>query len=315
MPTESQSRTRLLLGDEGLARLQKAHVLLFGLGGVGSYTAEALARAGVGALTIVDDDMVSESNLNRQLIALHSTLGQPKAAVEAARIADIAPGCLVTPVRLFYGPDTAAQLPFARPGQRAGIPFGGYDYIIDAVDTVTAKLEILQNAAAAGIPAISCMGTGNKLHPELLQVTTLEKTQGCPLARVMRRECRKRGLKNVRVVYSTEPPIPPRADGGAGEGALPKQGGASVAACASAPGTPAASKSPAQGPFAPGTPAAGKSPASGPFAPVLPAAGKSPAPARPGRPKTVVPGSVSFVPGAAGLLLAAEVVRALAGVD
>lgn len=290
MPMEE--RTRLLLGDEGVARLQKAHVLLFGLGGVGSYTAEALARAGVGALTIVDDDTVSESNLNRQLIALRSTLGRPKALVEAARIADISPGCIVTPVRLFYGPDTAAQLPFARPGECADIPFGGYDYIIDAVDTVTAKLEILQRAAAAGIPAISCMGTGNKLHPELLRVTTLEKTQGCPLARVMRRECRKRGLKNVRVVYSTEPPVRLRMPSGAGES------GAPAASAGHAPGSGAAQSLGTAPNAAAACPSAGPDPA---------------APARPGRPKTVVPGSVSFVPGAAGLLLAAEAVRALAG--
>lgn len=266
MPMEE--RTRLLLGEDGIARLRAAHVLLFGLGGVGSYAAEALARAGVGALTLVDDDTVSESNLNRQLIALRSTVGLPKVEAEAARIADIAPGCRVTPVRLFYGPQTAERLPFAPPGQRADIPFGGYSYIIDAVDTVSAKLEILQRAAAAGLPAISCMGTGNKLHPECLRVGLLEETQGCPLARVMRRECRRRGLAGVRVVYSTEPP---RAVFGAAENAADAAGADSTA---------------------------------GPDAPQ-----------RPGRPKRNVPGSVSFVPGAAGLLLAAEVVRALAGVE
>lgn len=250
MPMEE--RTRLLLGEEGIARLNAAHVLLFGLGGVGSYAAEALARAGVGALTLVDDDLVSESNLNRQLIALRSTVGRPKAEVAAARIADINPACRVTPVRLFYGPQTANSLPFAGPDGPL------YDYVVDAVDTVSAKLEILQRAAAEGIPAISCMGTGGKLHPELLQLTTLEKTEGCPLARVMRRECRKRGLKKVRVVYSAEPALPGAA----------------------------------------------------PFEPAEPGA-----PARPGAPKRTVPGSVSFVPGAAGLILAGAVVRALAGVE
>lgn len=246
-------RTRLLLGDEGISRLKSAHVLLFGLGGVGSYAAEALARAGVGALTLVDDDLVSESNLNRQLIALRSTLGLPKAEAAAGRIADINPACRVTPVRLFYGPDTANALPFAGPEGPL------YDYVIDAVDTVSAKLEILQRAAAAGIPVISCMGTGGKLHPELLRLGILEKTEGCPLARVMRRECRKRGLKKVRVVYSAE---------------LPRPGYAS-------PET------------------------AGPEA--IPSA-------RSGASKRAVPGSVSFVPGAAGLMLAGEAVRALAGV-
>lgn len=243
-------RTELLLGAEGVRRLRQAHVLLFGLGGVGSYAAEALARAGVGALTLVDDDTVSESNLNRQLVALRSTLGQPKVQVAAARIADIDPTCRVTPVQLFYMPGTAGQLPFGGPGVH-------YDYIVDAVDTVTAKLEILQQARAAGVPAISCMGTGNKLHPELLRLATLEQTQGCPLARVMRRECRARGLKGVRVVYSIEPPLPARA----------------------------AAESPA---------------------------GQI---GHPGAAKKAVPGSVSFVPGAAGLMLAGAVVRALAGAE
>ncbi len=270
MPMEE--RTRLLLGDEGVARLQRAHVLLFGLGGVGSYTAEALARAGVGALTLVDDDRVSESNLNRQLIALRSTVGLPKTEAAAARIADISPACRVVPVRLFYTPGTAAQLPFAGP---AG-PL--YDYIVDAVDTVSAKLEILQRAAEAGIPAISCMGTAGKLHPELLRLGVLEQTEGCPLARVMRRECRKRGLKNVRVVYSAEPARP---------GYAPAQ-----PACGPAAG--AQTDGPAAGPESGG-------PENGP-------------PHRPGRPKRAAPGSVSFVPGAAGLMLAGEVVRALAGV-
>ena len=172
-----EERTALLLGAQGMEKLAGAHVLLFGLGGVGSYTAEALARSGVGALTLVDDDVVAESNLNRQLVALRSTLGQSKAEVAARRIADITPGCRVTPVRLFYTPETADQLPFA-----------GYDYVIDAVDTVSAKLEIIRRAKEAGVPVISCMGTGNKLHPEKLEVTWLDKTQGCPLARVMRRQ-------------------------------------------------------------------------------------------------------------------------------
>lgn len=239
-------RTALLLGEEGILRLKNAKVLVFGLGGVGSYTVEALARSGVGLLTLVDDDVVSESNLNRQLVALRSTLGMHKTEVAKRRIADISPDCQVTTIPLFYTPETADQ-----------ISFEGYDYVIDAVDTVSAKLEILQRAKAAGVPAISCMGTGNKLHPEKLCVTTIEQTQGCPLARVMRRECKQRGLKNVKVVYSTEPPIRHQGD------AMQQQNNE----------------------------------------------------LRSGAPKKSTPGSVSFVPGCAGLMLAAEVVRAIAQVD
>ena len=245
-------RTALLLGSDGVERLKNAHVLLFGLGGVGSYTAEALARAGVGALTLVDDDTVSETNLNRQLVALRSTVGKNKAQVAADRIRDIDPDCRVTVVPMFYMPETADRLPFDGPVR--------YDYIVDAIDTVTAKLEILRRAQAAGVPVISSMGTGNKLHPERLELTMLSKTSGCPLARVMRQECRKRGIRDVRVVYSTEPPI-------------------------SAKGA------------------------------VEPPAGTADGGERPGAPKKTVPGSVSFVPGAAGLMLAGAVVRALAGVD
>ena len=197
-------RTGLLLGEDGVERLKKAHVLLFGLGGVGSYAAEALARAGVGSLTLVDDDTVSESNLNRQLVALRSTLGQNKAQVAAARIRDINPDCNVTVAPVFYMPATSHELPFDGPVH--------YDYIVDAIDTVTAKLEIIRQAQAAGVPVISSMGTGNKLHPELLQLTKLSKTTGCHLARVMRKECRARGLKDIPVVYSTEAPIPPYED-------------------------------------------------------------------------------------------------------
>ena len=189
-----EERTRLLLGDAGIEKLKNAHVILFGVGGVGGYTAEALARAGVGRLTLVDADAVSDSNRNRQILALCSTVGRPKVQVAAERIADINPDCIVEPVQLFYTLETADQ-----------IPFEGADYVVDAIDTVTAKLELIRRAKAAGVPVISCMGTGNKLRPELLQLTTLEKTEGCPLAKVMRVECRKRGLKNVPVVYSTEP--------------------------------------------------------------------------------------------------------------
>ena len=194
-----EERTALLLGEEGVARLRAAHVILFGLGGVGGHVAEALARAGVGQLTLVDADTVAESNLNRQILALRSNLGQPKAQAAAARVRAINPDCRVQPVEMFYLPENADSL-----------PFDGADYVVDAVDTVTAKLEIITRAQAAGVPVISCMGTGNRLHPEMLRLGMLSKTRGCPLARVMRRECRARGLADIPVVYSEEPALTPR---------------------------------------------------------------------------------------------------------
>lgn len=231
-----EERTALLLGEEGVARLRAAHVILFGLGGVGGHVAEALARAGVGQLTLVDADTVAESNLNRQILALRSNLGQPKAQAAAARVQAINPDCRVQPVEMFYLPENADSL-----------PFDGADYVVDAVDTVTAKLEIIIRAQAAGVPVISCMGTGNRLHPEMLRLGMLSKTSGCPLARVMRRECRARGLADIPVVYSEEPALIPR-----------------------------------------------------------------PSDADPAPGRRAVVGSVSFVPGAAGLILAGAVVRAIA---
>ena len=194
---EAFLRTEMILGPAALDKLRRSHVAVFGLGGVGSYAAEALARAGVGSLTLVDDDTVSESNLNRQLVALHSTLGQNKAQVAAARIRDINPDCNVTVAPVFYMPAISHELPFDGPVH--------YDYIVDAIDTVTAKLEIIRQAQAAGVPVISSMGTGNKLDPTLLQVTDISKTSVCPLARVMRRELRDRGIRHLQVVYSPEP--------------------------------------------------------------------------------------------------------------
>ena len=232
---EEFCRSEMLLGPDGMERLAASHVLLFGVGGVGGHVAEALARSGVGHLTLVDRDTVSLSNLNRQIIALHSTVGRPKVQVMKERIADISPDCRVDARELFYLPETAGE-----------IAFDGVDYVVDAVDNVTAKLDIITRAVTAGIPVISCMGTGNKLHPELLQVTDLAKTSVCPLARVMRRELRKRGIEHVKVLYSAEEPLRP-ADG--------EQN----------------------------------------------AAGHTP------------PGSVSFVPSVAGLMIAAEAVRQLTG--
>lgn len=190
-------RTYMLLGDEAMTRLHNAHILLFGIGGVGGYAAEALARAGVGALTLVDNDTVALSNINRQIIATEETIGQFKTEVMRRRIASINPDCRVTLHNTFYLPGTDDII---KPG---------YDFIIDAIDTVTAKIDIICKAQSLQIPVISCMGTGNKLHPEMLTVTDLCKTSVCPLCRVMRRELKKRGCEHVTVVYSPEKPQKP----------------------------------------------------------------------------------------------------------
>lgn len=193
------SRTELLLGADGMEKLKQARVAVFGIGGVGGYAVEALARSGVGALDLIDHDVISLTNLNRQIIALHSTVGQPKVEVAAARIADINPGCTVRTYRTFYTPDTAAQFDFSL-----------YDYIIDAIDTVTGKLALVMQAKAAATPIISSMGTGNKLDPTALEVADLADTTFCPLARIMRKELRRRGIEHLKVVYSREEAITPR---------------------------------------------------------------------------------------------------------
>ena len=193
---DQYSRTRLLLGSEGVDRLRSAHVALFGLGGVGGYAAEALARAGIGRIDLVDNDTVSMTNLNRQMLALHSTLGQYKVDAAAARIRDIDPTIEVRTFKTFYLPETANQFDFTR-----------YDYVLDAIDTVTGKLALMQQARDAGVPIISCMGTGNKLDPTGFKVADISKTSGCALSRVIRKECAKRGIKGVKVVYSEELPM------------------------------------------------------------------------------------------------------------
>lgn len=198
------SRTRMLLGDEGMKRLKKARVAVFGIGGVGGYVAEALARSGVGALELIDKDTVSISNLNRQIIALHSTVGRYKTEVMRERVLDICPDTEVAVHNCFFLPENAAQFDFFQ-----------YSYVVDAVDMVTAKLEIIQRAKAAGVPVISAMGTGNKLDPFRFRVADIYNTEMCPLARVMRRELRKREIKKLKVVYSSEPPRTPLD--GAGE--------------------------------------------------------------------------------------------------
>lgn len=192
-------RTRMILGDEAVERLRRSHVAVFGLGGVGSYAAEALARGGVGELTLVDQDTVSPSNINRQLYALHSTVGQKKAEVAAARCRDINPSIKVHAICATY--DAAHRENFW------GSP---YDFVVDAIDLVSCKLDLIQQAQQRRIPIISAMGTGNKLDPTRLEITDLSKTVGCPLARVMRKELKARGIVHLPVVFSSEEAAPAR---------------------------------------------------------------------------------------------------------
>ena len=190
------SRTRFLLGEDGMNKLKNAHVAVFGLGGVGGYAVEALARCGVGQLTLVDHDTISRSNLNRQILATQNTVGQDKVSVAQARVLAINPHIQVFPKKTFYLPETAAEFDFSL-----------YDYVIDAIDTVTGKLMLIQQAQSAGTPIISSMGTGNKLDPTAFRVGDISETSVCPLARIIRKECKKRGIQKLKVVYSTEDPI------------------------------------------------------------------------------------------------------------
>lgn len=191
------SRTGLLLGAKAMEKLHNAHVAVFGLGGVGGYTVEALARSGVGSLTLIDHDTISTTNINRQILATTNTVGCSKARTAAERVAAIDPRIRVTALQTFYGPDTAKDFDFAQ-----------YDYVVDAIDTVTGKLALVTAAQAAGTPIISCMGTGNKLDPTRFQIADISKTSVCPLARIMRKECAKRGIRHLKVLFSTEDPIP-----------------------------------------------------------------------------------------------------------
>ncbi len=195
------SRTRLLLGQEGMDKLAKARVAVFGVGGVGGYAVEALARSGVGALDLIDNDKVCLTNINRQIIATHKSIGQYKVDVAEERIKDINPDCIVKTYKTFYMPDTADQFDFKE-----------YDYVIDAIDTVTGKIELVMQADKCGTPIISSMGAGNKLDPAAFEVADIYKTSVCPLAKVMRRELKKRGIKSLKVVYSKEEPIRPVED-------------------------------------------------------------------------------------------------------
>ena len=230
-------RTQMLLGTQALERLRKARVAVFGIGGVGGYTVEALARSGIGQLDLIDNDTVSVSNINRQILATHSTVGLPKVEAARQRVLDINPDCLVRTHQVFYTPETADRFDFSQ-----------YNYIVDAIDTVTGKLQLVERANAAGTPIICCMGTGNKLDASAFEVADISRTSMCPLARIMRKELGKRGIRHLKVVYSREEALTPT-------------GWEEEAAALG---------------------------------------------------KRQIPGSVAFVPGAAGLILAGEVIKDIA---
>lgn len=242
------TRTRMLVGDDGIERLAAANVAVFGLGGVGSYALEALARAGVGRLILVDGDVVAPSNVNRQLIATESTVGMRKTDVAAARVREINPSAKVETYDLFYSAETADE-----------VPLSGVDFAVDAIDTVKSKLEIIKRCDALGVGLISCMGTGNKLDPTRLEIADIYKTSVCPLAREMRRLCRREGIAALKVLYSKEEPRRPivsdaEGDKGESDAALPQIS------------------------------------------------------------KRCPPGSISFVPSVAGLIIAGEIIRTITGV-
>lgn len=230
-------RTQMLLGTAALEKLQNARVAVFGIGGVGGYTVEALARSGIGQLDLIDSDSVSVSNINRQILATHSTVGMLKVEAAKQRVLDINPACVVRTHAVFYTPETGDQFDFTE-----------FDYIVDAIDTVTGKLALVERATTAGTPIICCMGTGNKLDASAFEVADISKTSMCPLARIMRKELGKRGIKHLKVVYSKEEALTPT-------------GWEEEAAALG---------------------------------------------------KRQIPGSVAFVPGAAGLILAGEVIKDLA---
>ena len=195
------SRTELLYGEEAMGRLKSSHVAVFGIGGVGGYVVEALARSGIGALDLIDDDKVCLTNINRQIIATRKTIGKYKVDVAEERIHDINPDCEVRAYRTFFLPETEDQF-----------DFNEYDYVVDAIDTVTGKLAIIEKAKRAGVPVISSMGAGNKINPSMFEVADIYQTSVCPLAKVMRHECKKRGIDSLKVVYSKEKPIRPLED-------------------------------------------------------------------------------------------------------
>ena len=195
------SRTQLMLGADAMQKLAGARVAVFGIGGVGGYTVEALVRSGVGALDLIDDDKVCLTNINRQIFATRKTVGKYKVDIAAERIAEINPDCVVKTYKTFFMPDTEDEFDFTQ-----------YDYVVDAIDTVTGKLALVKKAKAAGVPIISSMGAGNKLDPTAFEVTDIYKTSVCPLAKTMRRELRKLGIESLKVVYSKEEPIKPQVE-------------------------------------------------------------------------------------------------------
>lgn len=190
------SRTELLIGSDGLEKLSKSRIAVFGIGGVGGYVVEALVRSGLGSIDLIDNDKVALTNLNRQIIATHKTIGKNKVDVAEERIKDINPDVNVTKYNLFFTPENADCIDFSQ-----------YDYVVDAIDTVVGKLEIIERAKKAGIPVISSMGAGNKMHPEMFEIADISKTSVCPLAKVIRQELKKRRITKVKVVYSKELPI------------------------------------------------------------------------------------------------------------
>ena len=239
---DAYSRTRLLLGQDGMEKLKNAHVAVFGLGGVGGYVVEALARCGVGTLELVDHDSVSLSNINRQILATRETVGMEKSEAAKRRVAAIDPEIKVIARHQFFGPDT-----------KAAFDFSGYTYVVDAIDTVTGKLALVQAAQEANVPILCCLGTGNKLDPTAFRIGDIYETSVCPLARIMRKECRKRGIEKLKVLYSLEEPIKPEIS---------------------------------------------------PDDPILKELPEG---------RNALPGSVSFVPAAAGLIIAGQVIRDITG--
>ena len=215
-----------MIGSDAVGRLAQARVAVFGVGGVGSYVVEALARSGVGALDLIDKDVVDVTNINRQLVALTSTVGRPKVDVARERVLDINPNCRVTTYQIFYLPETADRFDFTQ-----------YDYVVDAIDTVSGKLALIERARDAGVPIICSMGAGNKLDPTAFRVADIYETSVCPLAKVMRRECRKRGIEALKVVYSREEPIPPQPAAAGPDSAAPNQNGAAPGNPKAAPGS------------------------------------------------------------------------------
>lgn len=195
------TRTEMLLGSDNMEKLKNSHVIIFGVGGVGGYVVEALARSGVGTLTLVDNDVVAESNINRQIIATTKTVGRSKVEAAKERVLEINPDAAVNACQMFYLPETAEQFDFKQ-----------YDYVVDAIDTVSGKIALVLEAKKCGVPIISSMGAGNKLNPAAFEVADIYKTSVCPLAKVMRHELKKRGVKDLKVVYSREEPLSPRAE-------------------------------------------------------------------------------------------------------